>query len=152
MARQLTQKEYDTLLAQLNGMETRQVAEIAEEIRRAREFGDIAENAEYHEAKAAQARLFYEIEQLRERVTGAEIVKTSRSTKTVGLGSVVELKPSSGKKMTLRVTSVLDGSADLVTPESPLGKAIMGAKVGDTVNVPARVPWKAKILSIKRGS
>lgn len=153
MSKQLTEKEHSKLVAQLHDLETRQVAEVADEIRRAREFGDIAENAEYQEAKERQARLFYDIEQLRERITGAEIVKASRSTKVVGLGCQVELKPSSGKKMTLRVTSVIEGSSEgVVTPESPLGKAIMGAQVGDTVDVQVKVPWKAKILAIKRAS
>jgi transcription elongation factor GreA len=151
MANQLTEKEHQKLLAQLQDMETRQVFEIADEIKRAREFGDISENAEYQEAKEAQARLFYEIAQLRQKVTGVEIVKSSRSTKTVGLGSIVELKPSTGKKMTLRVTSVIESEETVVTPESPLGRALMGASVGDTVQVAARVPWKAKILAVKRG-
>jgi transcription elongation factor GreA len=152
MAPQLTKKEFEKLQAQLEDMETRGIAEAAEEIRRAREFGDIAENAEYDEAKTSQARLFRNIEILRERILNADVVNPSKSTKVVGLGSVVEIREVGGKKkMSLKVSSLVDGSAAVVTPESPMGRALLGSKVGDIIEIQARVPWRAKILAVKRG-
>lgn len=152
MTEQLTEKEFQRLQAKLEELEGPEMRRAAEEIARARGFGDIAENAEYHAAKDEQARLFERIVELRERLLRAEVVKPSRSRTVVGLGSVVAIQDSNRKKMTLRVGNILDATGDVVTPNSPLGKALIGAKVGDTVEVEARVKWKAKILSVRGGS
>ncbi len=151
MPEMLTEDEFKRLEAHLDHLENTKIAEVAEEIKRARGFGDISENAEYDEAKNSQARLFSEIIELRERLLKAEVVKPSKSTKVVGIGSIVDIKEVGGskKELSLKVTSIVEPGESVVTPQSPLGSALLGSKVGDVIEVKARLPWKAKVIAIR---
>ena len=128
--------------------------EVAERIRVAREFGDIAENAEYDDAKNEQAMLEHRIAQLEERLMAARVIdKREISKDVVSLGSHVKIRDVEAKK-TLEYYIV--GSAEAnpaehkLSNESPVGKAIMGRKKGETVEVAApRGSLKFKILEIK---
>ena len=150
----LTREGYEKLTAEIEYLQTEKRREIAERIRIAREFGDIAENAEYDDAKNEQAMLEHRIATLEERLVEARVVAEDEiSTDVVSIGSTVRLKDIEGKST---VEYHIVGSAE-ATPEerklsneSPVGRAIMGRKKGETieVNVP-RGTMKFKILEIK---
>jgi transcription elongation factor GreA len=128
--------------------------EIAERIRVAREFGDIAENAEYDSAKNDQAHLEARIATLEERLANARVV-TKKEIKTgeVSIGTKVRLRDVKANK-TIEYHIVGSAEADpaenKLSNESPVGKAIMGRKKGETVEVAApRGKMKFKIMDIK---
>jgi transcription elongation factor GreA len=119
-----------------------------EAIKTARSFGDLSENFEYHAAKNEQGLLERRITILRDRLQRAEIVdeKAAAASSEVSVGSRVSLELEDGETMEVEISSV-----DGVSPESPLGQALLGAKVGDEVLVAApRGEWRAKILSVGR--
>ena len=109
-------------------------------------FGDLSENFEYHAAKNEQGLLERRITILRRRVENAIVVEQAADG-VVGVGSVVEIEDEGGEQLEVVISSV--GG---VSPESPLGGALFGAKVGDVVKVDApRGAWKAKVVSIRHG-
>jgi transcription elongation factor GreA len=129
-------------LAELEGPRRR---EATEAIARAREFGDISENFEYHAAKNEQGLLEARIAKLRERLHNAVVVE-HETDDHVGVGSIVEIADEDGEAMEVTISAV--GG---VGPDSPLGRALMGAAVGDVVDVQApRGAWKARVLAIRR--
>jgi transcription elongation factor GreA len=131
--------------------------EVAERIREARDFGDISENAEYDDAKNAQAMLEAKIATLEERIRAATVVDPADlSSDVVGIGSTVHVKDEKTEKST-KFTIV--GSAEVnpaegkLSNESPIGRALLGHKRNETVSVavpkgPAR---KLKITKIDVG-
>ena len=135
----LTPEGYDSLKQELDTLRTDRRREIADRIRTAREFGDIAENAEYDDAKNEQAMLEHKIAQLEERLARARLIDTKDvDTSVVSVGSVVRLRDVDAKE-TLEYHIV--GSAEAnpteqkLSNESPVGKAIIGRKKGETVEV-----------------
>ena len=151
----LTPAGYDTLKQELETLRTDRRREIAERIRTASEFGDIAENAEYDDAKNEQAMLEHKIAQLEERLARARVIDTEDvDTSVVSVGSVVRLRDVDAKQ-TLEYHIV--GSAEAnpaeqkLSNESPVGKAIIGRKKGETVEVvtPRGSKIKFKIMEIK---
>lgn len=141
---QLTAAQRAALEAELADMEGPQRAAAVEAIATAREFGDLSENFEYHAAKNEQGLLEARIRRLRHRLQHAVTVEHD-STETVGVGSIVEIEDGDGERMEVEISSV--GG---VSPDSPLGGALMGASVGETVDVPApRGSWRATIVSIR---
>ena len=149
----LTKQGYENLKKEIDYLRGDKRREVAERIRVAREFGDIAENAEYDDAKNEQAMLEHRIAQLEERLMAARVIdKREISKDVVSLGSHVKLRDVEAKK-TLEYYIV--GSAEAnpaenkLSNESPVGKAIMGRKKGDVVEVSApRGAMKFKILEI----
>jgi transcription elongation factor GreA len=147
-AEHLTQEQKARLEAELAELEGPKRAEIVEAIKTARSFGDLSENFEYHAAKNEQGLLERRITILRDRLQRAEIVdeKAAAASSEVSVGSRVSLELEDGETMEVEISSV-----DGVSPESPLGQALLGAKVGDEVLVAApRGEWRAKILSVGR--
>jgi transcription elongation factor GreA len=151
----LTPEGYESLKHELETLRTERRREIAERIRTAREFGDIAENAEYDDAKNEQAMLEHKIAQLEERLAHARVIDTAEvDTSVVSVGSVVRLRDVDAKE-TMEYHIV--GSAEAnpaerkLSNESPVGKAIMGHKKGETVEVttPRGSVVKFKIMEIK---
>jgi transcription elongation factor GreA len=150
----LTAQGYEKLRQEIEYLQTDKRREVAERIRVAREFGDIAENAEYDDAKNEQAMLEHRIAQLEERLLSARVItKKEISKDSVSVGSTVRLRDISANKT---VEYHIVGSAEAnpaenkLSNESPVGKAIMGMKKGDTVEVVApRGSLKFKILEIK---
>jgi transcription elongation factor GreA len=150
----LTQDGYKKLQAEIDHLRTEKRREVAERIRVAREFGDIAENAEYDDAKNEQAMLEHKIAQLEERLLSARVItKKEISKDAVSVGSHVRLRDMQANK-TFEYHIV--GSAEAnptenkLSNESPVGKAIIGHKKGDVVEVSApRGALKFKILEIK---
>ena len=150
----LTPEGYDKLKQEIEYLSNDKRREVAERIRVAREFGDIAENAEYDDAKNEQMLLEHRISTLEERMRNAQVIdKKSVPKDVVSVGSHVKLRDVDAKK-TFEYDIV--GSAEAnpaenkLSNESPVGKAIIGKKKGETVEVAApRGKLKFKILEIK---
>jgi transcription elongation factor GreA len=142
----LTQAQREALEAELAELEGPRRKAAVEAIKTARSFGDLSENFEYHAAKNEQGLLEARIRKLRHRLQHAVTVEHDTDDH-VGVGSIVAIEDESGDPMEVEISSV--GG---VSPDSPLGQALMGAAVGDVVDVPApRGSWRAKIVSIRRG-
>ena len=143
----LTEKQAEALREELAELEGPRRTEVVAAIKKAREFGDLSENFEYHAAKNEQGLLEARIRTLRARLDGAEIVE-SAGTGEVGIGSVVEIVDEGGETMRVEVSAV--GGSGTVSPTSPLGSALLGRKVGESVDVQApRGAWKATIRGIE---
>ena len=150
----LTPEGYEKLKQEIEFLSNDKRREIAERIRTAREFGDIAENAEYDDAKNDQALLEHRIAMLEERLLSARVItKKEISKDVVSVGSHVRLRDVAAKQ-TFEYHIV--GSAEAnpaenkLSNESPVGKAILGKKKGETVEVATpRGALKYKILEIK---
>ena len=146
----LTESQRAALAAELAELEgPRRTAAVAA-IKTAREHGDLSENFEYHSAKNEQGLLEARIRTLRSRLDHAVVVDEADLTHDeVGVGSVVEIEDESGEKMEVEISSV--GGAGAVSPDSPLGRALVGGSAGDEVEVEApRGSWKARILAVRR--
>ena len=149
----LTPEGYEKLKVEIDTLSTEKRREVADRIRVAREFGDIAENAEYDDAKNEQAMLEHKIAQLEERLLNARVIDTSDvDTSVVSVGSVVRLRDVDAKET---VEYHIVGSAEAnpaerrLSNESPVGKAIIGKKKGETVEVATpRGSLKYKIIDI----
>ena len=144
---QLTQAQKEQLEAELAELEGPRRAEAVQAIATARSFGDLAENFEYHAAKNEQGLLERRIAMLRDRPNRAVIVDADRAgSDVVGVGSKVEIEDERGEKLDFEISSV-----DGVSPESPVGRALLGRKVGGEVEIEApRGAWRARILSVTR--
>jgi len=125
------------LEAEIKRLETDERRRIAEEIKTARGYGDLSENAEYHAAKEAQAHLETRIQALRHQVSNASVVEVSRGD-VVGFGSVVTVEDEgTGKQTTYSLVSSRDADAATgkLSVESPVANALRGKSVGDTATV-----------------
>ena len=144
-AESMTQVQRDALAAELAELEGPKRAEIVEAIAVARGYGDLSENFEYHAAKNEQGLLERRITILRHRVENAVIVEASDDG-VVGVGSVVEVEDESGGRFEVEISSVAGG----VSTDSPLGSALVGAKVGDAVEVQApKGSWTARVIAVR---
>ena len=150
----LTPEGFEKLKQEIETLRTVKRREVAERIRIAREFGDIQENAEYDDAKNEQALLEHRIATLEDRLRNARVIEKGEiTTDVVSIGSMVRLRDVDAKK-TFEYHIV--GSAEAnpaenkLSNESPVGRAIIGKKKGETVEVTApRGALKFKILEIK---
>ena len=140
----MTAAQRDELAAELAELEGPKRAEMVQAIATARSFGDLSENFEYHAAKNEQGLLERRITILRHRIENAVVVERAEEG-IVGVGSVVEVEDEQGGRFEVEISSV--GG---VSTESPLGSALIGAKVGDTVDVHApKGAWKARVVSVR---
>jgi len=150
----LTKEGYNRLRDEIEHLSTQKRREVADRIKTAREFGDITENAEYDDAKNEQAMLEARIAKLQERIAGARVIEKREIAKdVVSIGAKVRLRDVDAKQT---VEYHIVGSAEAnpaehkLSNESPVGKAIIGKKKGETVEVLApRGSMKFKILEIK---
>ena len=150
----LTPEGYKKLQEEIEYLSNDKRREVADRIRIAREFGDIAENAEYDDAKNEQALLEHRIAMLEERLRDAKVINKKDVAKdVVSVGSKVKLRDVTAKQT---VEYHIVGSAEAnpaqnkLSNESPVGKAIIGHKKGETVEVATpRGSLKYKILEIK---
>ncbi len=142
----LTAEQRQALEAELAELEGPRRKAAVQAIKTAREFGDLSENFEYHAAKNEQGLLEARIRTLRERLNHAVTVEHD-TDEHVGVGSIVEIEDGDGDAMEVEISAV--GG---VAPDSPLGSALMGAAVGDQVDVQAPSgSWKARVRAIRRG-
>jgi transcription elongation factor GreA len=147
-AEHLTEAQKAELEAELAELEGPKRAEAVDAIKVARGFGDLSENFEYHAAKNEQGLLERRITILRDRLRRAVLIDEDAASASdkVSVGSRVTIDPDDGESMDVEISSV--GG---VSPESPLGKALMGKKVGDDVVVEApRGTWRARVTAISR--
>lgn len=151
----LTQEGYDNLDKELNYLKTEKRAEIADRIKVALGFGDLSENSEYDEAKNAQAENEALIAELENKVRYAKIIDESEiDTKTVQVGNTVKLLDvefNEEVSYTIVGSTEVDLAQNRISNESPMGKALLGAKKNQTIEVqaPAGV-IKYKVLSITK--
>jgi transcription elongation factor GreA len=148
---QITPEGLAALRDEIEDLETRGRAEMAVRIKAARELGDLKENAEYHIAKDDQAHLETKILRLNQRLRAARVVERSVSADVVAFGSTVAVvDEASGRE--LEFTLVGATEADLKTgrlsAESPVARALVGARAGDTVTV--ETPGGQRSYSVKR--
>ena len=158
-AYKMSEARLQELKEELNYLKTVREKEVAEQIKEARGFGDLSENSEYDEAKNEQGKLYSRIAELEEIILHAVIVDESgASGDVVGIGAVVScvrLKYGAEDKHMPPYRIVGSQEANLaagaISEESPFGKAMMGAKVGDVVTVEAPAgSIQYRILSIER--
>ncbi len=137
MEKQYVSKEkLEELKDELADLKGRRRIEVGERLKRAKELGDLSENSEYFEAREEQAQVEARIGELEEFVKNAQIIEKSASTSNVSVGSAIEVKKD-GKtmKFTIVGSNEANPSAGMISNESPLGRAFLGKKVGDTVMV-----------------
>ncbi|MCX6703059.1 MAG: transcription elongation factor GreA [Candidatus Wolfebacteria bacterium] len=124
--------------------------DIADRLKRAKEYGDLSENSEYIDAKDSQAKLETRIFELEEMIRNAVLIRKSKSKDVVAIGSTVKVqKNGKNTKYTIVGSEESNPVMNLISNESPLGKAFLTKKVGDAFEV--QVPSgkiKYKVLSI----
>ena len=123
-------KEYQQLI-------TEERMAVAEKLKKAKEFGDLSENAEYNEAKDEQAQLERRVGELEDIIKNAELVKKTSGRKEVGIGSTVIVKKEDGKeiKYTIVGSQEINPEEGKISNESPVGSALLGKRAGDKVEV-----------------
>jgi transcription elongation factor GreA len=132
----MTRGDMANLEAEIERLETVDRAEMAERIKAARELGDLKENAEYHDAKDAQAILETRLLRLRDQLRRAEVVEAEKGSDTIAFGSRVRLNDGARELDYTLVSAVdADAAAGRVSVESPVARALLGARVGDTVEL-----------------
>jgi transcription elongation factor GreA len=150
----LTPEGLEKLKGEIEYLKGDKRREVAERIKHAREFGDISENSEYDDAKNEQAMVEQKIHQLEERLTRARLIEPEDVPKgVVAIGTRVRLKDVDANET---IEYVIVGSAEAnpreqkLSNESPVGRAIIGRKKGETVEVAApRGSLKYKIMDVK---
>jgi transcription elongation factor GreA len=140
----LTRAQKEQLEAELEELEGPRRAAAVEAIATARAFGDLSENFEYHAAKNEQGLLERRITVLRDRLDRSVLVDEDAAGDAVGVGSKVEVEDERGASLQIEISSV--GG---VSPDSPVGRALMGAKVGEEVEIQAPSgAWRARVVSV----
>ena len=135
-----TRETYTRLQGELETLKT-QRGEIREDIREAREQGDLRENFAYHAARDQQGMIEARIKSLEARLAGAKILEAGESSDEVVLGVAVTVRPAEAKGdecnrvYTIVTEEELDAVEDAASEASPIGQALLGKKVGDTVEV-----------------
>lgn len=150
----LTKDGLKKLQDELENLKSVRRIEVAERIKQAREFGDISENSEYDDAKNEQAFIEGRIQELEQKLRNVEVIseeKKSKNIVTMGCKVVVrDLEFDEDMEYTLVGTAEADPEARRISNESPVGAAILGKKVGTTVEVQAPIGViKYKIMKIK---
>lgn len=145
----LTQEGVDEL-KQEHAELVSQRSEVADRIKQARELGDLSENAEYQSAREEQDRLETRISEVAQILGNVQIIKKPKNPTSVTLGSTVNLKADSGKTQKFQVVGTMEADplSGKISDESPLGKLLMGKKVGDSVLVKNSPSVNYKITSI----
>jgi transcription elongation factor GreA len=151
----LTPEGYKRLKEEIEHLSNEKRREIAERIRVARQFGDIAENSEYDDAKNEQALLEQRIAQLEERLRRATVIDEGEiDTTTVGVGVIVHVKDQkSGDSQKFHIVGSAEANLaeQKLSNESPIGRALQGHKRGEvvTVETPRGPKKKLKITKIE---
>ena len=132
----LTREGHAEMQAELKALLDRRTM-LAENIATARSQGDLAENAEYHEAKEEQGREESRIEEIQNIIQNAEIIEAPKGESKVSLGATVKLKSEAGKTKEFQVVGTVEADPlnGKISDESPIGQALMGKKEGDSVEI-----------------
>lgn len=136
---ELTQEGLAELKEELSNLKDVKLPAVIDRVAKAREYGDLSENAEYHDARSEQEFVQTRIDEIEIVLSKAVIVKKSLGTKKVGIGSVVTVKPKGGKTTKLTIVGEFQGNPKegKISSVSPLGKALVGKKKDDKVTVTA---------------
>ncbi len=151
----ITEEGLEKLKEELEFLQTEKRREVADRIKEAREFGDIAENAEYDDAKNEQAMLEQRISQLQDRVRRSTVIDEKHvDTESVDVGAIVHVKDQkSGKSQKFKLVGAAEANPaeHKLSNESPIGKALLGAKKNDvvTVETPRGPKKKLKVTKIE---
>jgi transcription elongation factor GreA len=148
---QLTREGLEKLKDELKDLKENRRIEATQKIARAREFGDISENSEYDAARDEQSFIEGRIMELEELLRNAEVVsETSIAKGIVSIGSKVLLE-SDGEKDEYHIVSSVeaDPMSGKISNESPVGKALLGKKVGDMIEINTNIKASYKVVSIK---
>lgn len=151
----LTREGYDKLVAELDYYISVRRNEVSEQIAIARGFGDLSENAEYDEAKNEQSRIEAKIVEMENTLRNCIVVEDDEvDTETVGVGNIVRVNNQTMKKeqtFTIVGANETDPRNMKISSESPIGAALLGKKVGQTVTVDVPAGQiKLKVLEITR--
>ena len=145
----ISREGLDRLQAELDALRTTRRAEIAERISYAKDFGEIAENAEYEDAKNEQGMVEGRILVLEKMIRNAVLIEEGPSGGHVVVGSVVTVEDESGKQtFTIVGPAEADPSGGRISLESPVGRALMGRRKGDVVEV--STPGGGRALKITK--
>src|SRR5580704_12659904 len=135
----MTPAGLESLRAELEALEGEGRREIAERIKTAREWGDLKENSEYHDAKNDQAHLETKIARLREKISTAVVVEEGEQADEgiVGFGSTVVVRDQDGVERTWKIVSSHDAAPaqGLLSAESPVARALVGRRSGEQAAV-----------------
>ena len=150
----MSAERLEELKRELEYLQTVREKEVAEQIKEARSFGDLSENSEYDEAKTEQGKLYSKIAEYQNLIENAEIVEDSNETDVVGNGSIVTIKDIEFDAVeTYKIVGSQEANpaAGRISDDSPVGRALMGHAVGETVDVDApNGIIKLEILKIEK--
>ncbi|MFA5052636.1 MAG: transcription elongation factor GreA [Parcubacteria group bacterium] len=132
----LSANRLEELKQELQELKTIKRIEVAERLKRAKEYGDLSENAEYSEAREQQEALESRIDELEDIVKNASVIKKSSSQEVIDLGCEVEVEYK-GKTRIFTIVGSNEAKPEegRISNDSPIGRAIIGKKVGDSVKV-----------------
>lgn len=137
----MSQERYDSLVEELHYLETVREKEVSELIKEARSFGDLSENSEYDEAKTEQGKLYSKIAEMKVLIENAEIIeKSEMAADTVNLSSRVKLHDvDEDEDVEYKIVGSQEANPmqGRISDESPIGRALLGHRVGETVTVDA---------------
>ena len=143
----LTQERFDELTKELEKLKTEGRQDIADRLKHAKELGDLSENSDYQEAREEQTRLEKRINYVEEVLRTSTIIKKSKGIDTVRIGSHVDVEKGKEKlSYTVVGSSEADPAEGYISNESPIGRALLGKKVGDEISM--ETPKGKKILKI----
>ncbi len=150
----MTQEGYDEAVERLRYLQTEKKKEITERIKVARGFGDLSENAEYDAAKNEEALNESEIRELENKIKNAKIMKESEDNSKVHFGNVVTLYDCDLEEtVTYKIMGSTEADPDknIVSIDSPIGQALVGARAGDkvTVHAPNGYDYDVEIREIR---
>ena len=157
MKQMYTKQGYQDLIDELKYLKLTRREEIKEQIAVARGFGDLSENAEYDEARNEQAKVEARIQELEALIENAEIIDESNmDVRSISLGSVVKLYDEDfGEEITYNIvgSNQADPLEKKISDQSPIGRALMGKKAGDSVTVTAPAgELRFKVLEVSRAN
>lgn len=145
----LTKEKFEELKMDLEKLKKEARKDVSERLKRAKEYGDLSENAEYSEAKEEQARVESRIFELEDILRNANIIRKTSGKEIIQIGSTIEVRKGVKiVKYTIVGSNEARPEANLISNESPLGKAFLGKKKGDVVEIQTPV-GKAKYEIMK---
>ena len=152
----MSQERYDSLVEELNYLETVREKEVSELIKEARSFGDLSENSEYDEAKTEQGKLYSKIAELKVLIDNAEIVDnldTDTPKDAITLGSVVKVRDVDDDfEETYEIVGSQEANPRMgrISDDSPVGRGLHGHRAGETVTIAAPAgELKFEIISVE---
>jgi len=136
MTNYLTPEGYKEIIKKLNDLKTVRRIEVARRIESAKELGDLSENAEYAEAKDEQAFIEGEILEIESLIQNATVIVNSNNKDVISVGSIVTVeKDGANERYTIVGSNESNPAEKKISNESPLGKALIGKRIGETVTL-----------------